>query len=457
MHSVALLFINVCFVGWIAAFDIDKTQLTVNIKGSEITVSVPDDRELISVFFSTEFNDECTFGYTFFQNFNNSSSLAYKQDIKKELKNDDEIRILGVFQTTDQVIRKNYDFKIDDQGNLVKQEILENLTEECKCIQSQTEVHFKNVQKCSDTLLFEENFNENLSNWKHELRSRVGGSFLTREFVAYVKDKDNCFLDNGSLHIKASWVYGNYKKFPKLEECTSQTNADKFKYECGPYSENAQVALPAVYSAKLHTKDSFRFKYGRVEIRAKLPIGDWLFPYLILQPVNSKCDDDNVNHIRIGYTRGNKFLHDKNINQIGGNTLFGSVVLWRDGRNFTEYTQQMPGLPEQHYGDAFHNYTMIWRKDRIIFKVDGFNYGEITNRDVLNEINKNECFFVLGLTAGGAVNFPDSVLDSQKFYKNHDAKNSFIFSENTNLKKTWSNPELVIDYIRVYTTHGNEE
>jgi len=41
MHSRALLFINVCFVGWIAAFDIDKTPLTVNIKGSEITVTVP--------------------------------------------------------------------------------------------------------------------------------------------------------------------------------------------------------------------------------------------------------------------------------------------------------------------------------------------------------------------------------------------------------------------------------
>jgi len=66
---------------------------------SHINFTFTDDREVISVFFSTELSDECTSGYTFLQNFNNSSSLTYTQDIKKELKNDDEIRILGVFQT----------------------------------------------------------------------------------------------------------------------------------------------------------------------------------------------------------------------------------------------------------------------------------------------------------------------------------------------------------------------
>jgi len=33
-----------------------------------------------------------------------------------------------------------------------------------------------------------------------------------------------------------------------------------------------------VVSARLRTKGSFSFLYGKVEVRAKLPGGDWTFP-----------------------------------------------------------------------------------------------------------------------------------------------------------------------------------
>jgi len=41
MNRRFLLLLIVCVVDWIAAFDIDKTPLTVSVKGSEITVTVP--------------------------------------------------------------------------------------------------------------------------------------------------------------------------------------------------------------------------------------------------------------------------------------------------------------------------------------------------------------------------------------------------------------------------------
>ena len=37
-------------------------------------------------------------------------------------------------------------------------------------------------------------------------------------------------------------------------------------------------ALNPVMSARIRTVDSFSFKYGRVEVRAKMPTGDWLWP-----------------------------------------------------------------------------------------------------------------------------------------------------------------------------------
>lgn len=36
--------------------------------------------------------------------------------------------------------------------------------------------------------------------------------------------------------------------------------------------------LPPVVSAKFRTSKSFNFKYGKIEVRAKLPKGDWMFP-----------------------------------------------------------------------------------------------------------------------------------------------------------------------------------
>lgn len=41
-------------------------------------------------------------------------------------------------------------------------------------------------------------------------------------------------------------------------------------------SSNISVIPPAVTGAKVKSK--FAFKYGRVEIRAQLPRGDWIYP-----------------------------------------------------------------------------------------------------------------------------------------------------------------------------------
>lgn len=39
-------------------------------------------------------------------------------------------------------------------------------------------------------------------------------------------------------------------------------------------------------SARVRTAESFSFRYGRVEVRAKLPRGDWLWPAIWMLPSN---------------------------------------------------------------------------------------------------------------------------------------------------------------------------
>lgn len=38
------------------------------------------------------------------------------------------------------------------------------------------------------------------------------------------------------------------------------------------------MPINPIRSAKIRTHDAFSFKYGKVEVSAKLPTGDWLLP-----------------------------------------------------------------------------------------------------------------------------------------------------------------------------------
>lgn len=50
-----------------------------------------------------------------------------------------------------------------------------------------------------------------------------------------------------------------------------------YNQECRRKAEFARI-LPPIITSKFTTRKSFSFKYGKVEIRAKLPNGDWLYP-----------------------------------------------------------------------------------------------------------------------------------------------------------------------------------
>lgn len=76
-----------------------------------------------------------------------------------------------------------------------------------------------------------------------------------------------------SKNIHIWWVCCSFP-FRHIRSCKSPTNNE---YECRRKAALSTV-LPPVVSAKLNTKNSFNFRYGRVEIRAKLPKGDWIFP-----------------------------------------------------------------------------------------------------------------------------------------------------------------------------------
>ena len=86
----------------------------------------------------------------------------------------------------------------------------------------------------------------NSTNWFHQTQLPAGGSWYNNEVQHYTNRQINSFVNNGFLNIVA-----------KRETFTNQGQTKQFT------------------SARLNSK--FAFKYGRVEVRAKMPtgIGTW--------------------------------------------------------------------------------------------------------------------------------------------------------------------------------------
>jgi hypothetical protein len=60
---------------------------------------------------------------------------------------------------------------------------------------------------------------------------------------------------------------------------------DSSFYGCSRSSNGANIINP-IQSAAIKTINSFAFKYGVVEVRAKLPKGDWIWPAIWMLPKN---------------------------------------------------------------------------------------------------------------------------------------------------------------------------
>ncbi len=155
-------------------------------------------------------------------------------------------------------------------------------------------------------------------------------------------------------------------------------------------------------SARLLTKGKFSFKYGRVEIRAKLPSGGGTWPALWM--LGSNIDTASwpaCGEIDIMEHKGNE------LNKIHGTLHFPG----RSGGN----PDTTVVTPNSTATTEFHNYSIDWRSDTIKFYVDGVLFKTFGNSA---SVPFNQNFFLIfnsamGGTFGGAIdpNFNSSTFE----------------------------------------------
>jgi beta-glucanase (GH16 family) len=138
-------------------------------------------------------------------------------------------------------------------------------------------------------LVFYDEFDKlDFKKWRHDLTLAGGGN---NEFQIYDNNRTTTYTNNSILFIQpvptdekigASAVRNNsvYEMWGGSlgDFCTAP-----FNNGCKRQSDGVQYINP-VFSGKLTTVESFTFTYGRVEVNAKLPKGDWLWPAIWLMP-----------------------------------------------------------------------------------------------------------------------------------------------------------------------------
>ncbi|MBN2433708.1 MAG: family 16 glycosylhydrolase [Spirochaetes bacterium] len=194
----------------------------------------------------------------------------------------------------------------------------------------------------------------------------------------------NCYVRFGSLHIKA-----------KEETTKAEINGEKIPFD---YT-----------STRIKTDGLFSKKYGRFEIRAKLPAGKGLWPAIWLLPQNSEYGSWAASgEIDIMEAKGSDFL------KVYGTIHYGSE--WPSNR-FSGESYEFPFTDPPKDITQWHVYALEWEPGELRWYVDGNLYQTqnlwSSNDNPYPAPFDKEFYLLMNLAVGGTYDGdPD---DSTKF------------------------------------------
>ncbi|WVR06512.1 hypothetical protein IAU60_003543 [Kwoniella sp. DSM 27419] len=128
------------------------------------------------------------------------------------------------------------------------------------------------------------------SKWQHEVRLDGYGY---GSFQWTTNDAENSFVKDNTLYIVPTLtsdkigndaITNGYTLNLTADGSCTSTNVS----QCVAVSNSSQLTIiNPVRTARLITKNTVNIKYGKVEVKAKFPTGDWLWPRISLLPANN--------------------------------------------------------------------------------------------------------------------------------------------------------------------------
>ena len=219
----------------------------------------------------------------------------------------------------------------------------------------------------------------NSSLWTHETGNGCTEGICgwgNNELESYTDDVENARLENGKLIITAIDQAGSYT------------------------------------SARIKTQEKVELQYGRIDVRARLPRGQGIWPAIWML-------GENIT------TVGWPACGEIDIMELVGHQpalVHGTVHYNSDG--YKQSTGNF-GLTNGDFSDRFHVFSIVWDRNEITWYVDNKPFKTFTNININGYPFNKPFFFILNVAVGG--NWPGS------------PDSTTVFPQ-----------EMVVDYIRVF-------
>eukprot|EP00732_Lithocolla_globosa_P003175 Lithocolla_globosa_v1_NODE_2409_length_2018_cov_37.605706.p1 type:complete len:361 gc:universal NODE_2409_length_2018_cov_37.605706:1176-94(-) len=331
-------------------------------------------------------------------------------------------------------------------------------------------------------LIKEDSFDEfDLSFWQHEITLGGGGNW---EFQYYSNNRSTSFVEDSVLYLKPQMtadvigeqnVQGGYLMDLWGSSPANLCTGNAF-YGCERMSGAGGNILNPVRSGRVRTVNSLSMRYGRVEVRARIPSGDWLWPAIWMMPEHNMYGEwPSSGEIDIMEARGNS--PTGNPDYVGRDHV-SSALHW--GPNYMENgfpTTTNEFTTGSDLSQDFHVYALDWEPTFIRTSCDGntimtidtnttnfwdriWGEGSHFHNPWQNRPNNapfdQKFYLIINNAVGGTGGyFPDGFPGKPWNNESPNAVNEFYAARGA-WEPTWdmNNPDhpsaLAIDYVRFY-------
>ncbi|NMH65728.1 glycoside hydrolase family 16 protein [Shewanella salipaludis] len=268
-----------------------------------------------------------------------------------------------------------------------------------------------------------------MSKWSFEVNCYGGGN---SEQQCYTDRVDNAFVEQGMLNIVA-----------KREDFQGPA-----KQESDPGYDPADTSASMPYtSARLRSMNKGDWKYGRFEIRAKLPRGQGSWPAIWMLPTDyvyggwaASGEIDIMEAVNLGTTSDRAGAEaGERESRIHATLHYGRA--WPQNV-YSGLAYRLPN--DVSPADDFHVYALEWEKDEIRWYVDGVHYATQRSSGWYSQYLDTE---------GKLVNGMDDAPYNQKFHMLLNLAVGGSWPGNANDKgidESVFPQTLSIDYVRAY-------
>jgi beta-glucanase (GH16 family) len=142
-------------------------------------------------------------------------------------------------------------------------------------------------------------------------------------------------------------------------------------------------------SSKITTKDKVSIRFGRIEVRAKMPQGQGIWPAIwMLGDNNDEVDWPGCGEIDIAEVLG----HEP--------STYHSTLHYTNGNYGKGELQESFDLSSGTFSDDYHIFSAEWTDQSIIFSVDEVEIGNIPIEEDMKEFQRS-FYFIMNVAVGG--------------------------------------------------------